>query len=374
MSPASATWCTQCYLPFQASAPQPAFAGVAPAAYPAPAQGSWSGASPPSLAYQPWPAPAPTAAEPAQELAGPAGGRLLDRRALVLVAIAIGLGAVMQVVAITLSHRPSISNSTLVRYSLVLTLLLYTMVAVMIVSQITPSVRLRWGEGPALERIGLGLLYGAGLAAVSLGLASLAAGHLNPDSRIVLLMSERDPSHVIITFALTCIAAPLIEETLFRGLLFESMRPHGTAVAVLVSAGAFAVWHLNRAALLYYFAVGCALAAIYLSRGLAASIATHLAFNTVLTIAAVVVVFGPSHLVTVDGISLTSPGGWSQVSSVNENPLGAAVELRGPDDAAVSVLAGPVGRTFDPDLAAQQLATSSLPLPAGSTVDQTTVT
>lgn len=304
---------------------------------------------------------------------GPAGGRLLNGRAAVLVGIAICLGAVIQLIALALSHRHSIEPDTLIRYDLVLTLGLYAGVAIMIVSQITPSVRLRWGDGPLVQRIGIGVVVGAGLSGVLLAMVSGSAGHLRPDPRIVLLMSEGDVTHILLTVLITCAAAPVIEETLFRGLLLESLRPVDTAVALIVSAMAFAVWHLTPAALVYYTAMGAVLGWLYLKKGLAASMAAHVGFNGVLTIAAIFVVLGPAHTVSLDGVSFQAPSGWSVQSSVTAQNLGAAAVLRGPDDAIVEVIEGPVGEQFDPDATASRLESETLPFQDELSLDHSTV-
>jgi membrane protease YdiL (CAAX protease family) len=177
----------------------------------------------------------------------------------------------------------------------------------MVVMQITPNVRLRWGGGSLPVRLATGVALGAGLSLVLLGLVSAAAGHLSPDPRIVLLMSEGDPTHIVLMVLITCIAAPLVEETLFRGLLLEALRPRGRGLAIVGSALAFAIWHFIPSALIYYGVLGAGLAAIYLWRGLAASMAAHAGFNGVLTVAAIVVVLGPAHPVAFGGVSFTAP-------------------------------------------------------------------
>lgn len=383
VSPASASWCSQCYLPFRTVAPEPALAGAAapsrfgiipavaapPATEPVPPPAPATLVPPATLTHPGW---APPVADGSVAIDPSASGRLLDGRALVLVVIAITLGAVMQGIASLLGHRSSIEPATLIRYDIVLTLGLYAVVAVMIVSQITPSVTLRWGDGPVAQRVAMGVLTGAGLSGLLLFLVSANAGHLRPDPRIVLMMSEGDLTHIVVTVLISCLAAPLVEETLFRGLLLESLRPRSAGLALVVSAVAFAIWHLNTAALIYYSAMGAVLGTLYLKRGLAASIAAHVSFNGVLTIAAIVVVLGPSHVVNVDGLSLTAPSGWSVESSVTADQIGAAAVLRGPDDAIVEVIEGPVGSNFDPDTIAAQLRTA-LPFQSELTAEPDTV-
>lgn len=379
MSPPVATWCGQCYLPFPADAPSLSYAGVAPAApalqgpadgfgwAPPQPPGGW--AAPPPGGWAPPPhAPAYTEAHARQD------GRLFDRKAAILVAAAIGLGGMVQLVALALSHVISIEPDTLIRYDIVLTVGMYAVVAAMIVSQITPSVRLRWGDGPLVGRIGLGAALGVGFSLILLGLVSAAAGHLQSDPRIVLLMSEGDPAHIVVTVFLTCIAAPFVEETLFRGLLLESLRPRGKEVAVLASAGAFAVWHFLPASLVYYAALGAALGVLYLKRGLAASISAHIGFNAVLTIAAISMVLGPSHVVQVGALSLTAPSGWSADTTPAAQVSGAAAVLVGPSDAELEIVPGPAVDGVSPDAIAARLRSGALPLAPGLGLETSSVT
>jgi membrane protease YdiL (CAAX protease family) len=290
-----------------------------------------------------------------------------------LVAAAICLGGVLQLVGLALSHVASIEPDTLIRLDIVLTVGMYAIVAVMIVSQITPSIRLRWGDGPVAVRIGIGAVAGVGFSLILLALVSAAAGHLQSDPRIVLLMSEGDSTHIIVTVLLTCVAAPLVEETLFRGLLLESLRPRGSQVAVLVSAGAFAVWHFMPASLVYYAALGAALGGLYLKRGLACSIAAHVGFNSVLTIAAISMVLGPSHVIQIGQLSLTAPSGWSVDTSPAVQLSGADSVLVGPSDAELEVIPGPAVTAVSPDAIAARLRSGALPLSAGLGLDTSSV-
>jgi hypothetical protein len=100
---------------------------------------------------------------------------------------------------------------------------------------------------------------------------------------------------------------------LFRGLLLESLRTRGHRSALWLSGIAFAIWHLNPSALRYYALMGVLLGVLYVKRGLACSIAAHVAFNGVLTVAALAVVLAPARTVTIGDLSLSTPSGWGQV-------------------------------------------------------------
>jgi len=321
----------------------PAFAGVGatvlPVAVPAPSSGELS-------------AP-PVAAEPY--------GGFLDRRALRLVAVSIGLGGVLQLIALWLAHR-EIEPESLIRYDIVLTLALYAVVGVLVVSQITPTVRLRWGEGSLAGRIALGAGFGAVVGGTLLALVSAAAGHLSPDPRIVLMMSEGDPSHILVAIGISCVAAPLVEETLFRGILLESLLPRGVPLAVVGSAFAFAVWHFMPSSIVYYTVLGAALAGLYVKRGLACSMAAHAAFNGVLTVAAIAVVLAPSQIVHAGDLTLNAPGGWT-VAKQPPSPL--LLAMRGPSGAVVEALEIPTPVAQDASSLLQRIDTLPTQVPAG---------
>jgi membrane protease YdiL (CAAX protease family) len=291
-------------------------------------------------------------------------GRLLDKRALRLVAIAIGLGGVMQVAGLLIGKDTHLEPSVLIAIDIVMTLAFYGVVGAMVVFQITPNIRLRWGDGSLVVRLLTGLVLGAGLSGLLLAVVSAAVGHLSPDPRFLVLMSEGDVTHIALVVLLTCVAAPLVEETLFRGLLLESLRPRGRGLAIVVSALAFAVWHFIPAALVYYGLMGAGFAAIYLKRGLATSMAAHAGFNGVLTIAAITIVLAPAHLVGVGGLTFTAPGGWSAVGPATAPTAQTLLDLRGPSSAEVAVVALPATTVETADDIAQRLQDGSGPIEA----------
>ncbi|HVY10618.1 MAG TPA: CPBP family intramembrane glutamic endopeptidase [Mycobacteriales bacterium] len=392
-SPAEAAWCGMCYLPFvgQSPAAAPVALGTLPPPslppqLPPPDPPTPQGAppqlrapQPPTLqwapaqpAYAGWPSPAGPGWAPYQPPAPvdeDPGGRLLSKRAIAIVAIAIVLGGATQLAGYLLARDSSLSDDTLIRSDIVMTLTFYAVVAVLIVSQITPNVRLRWGEGPLLSRIGIGALCGLGLGGVLLALVSAAAGRLYPDPRIVQLMSAGDPAHVVVIAGLTMVAAPLVEETLFRGLLLESLRPRGTQVAIGVSAVAFAIWHFLPASLAYYVAMGTGLGLLYVKRGMASSMAAHACFNGVLTVAAIFVVLGPAHTYHFQGLSFTAPSGWTQPRSQTSPGDSPLLRLQGPSGSQVLVDAIDSTSAFDPDATAARLAGSAAAVFPGATID-----
>lgn len=279
---------------------------------------------------------------------------MVSRRAFLLTVAAIGVGAAAMFASYLLSQS-RIDEATYIRYAAVLTLAVYGVVGVLVVTQITPSVRLRWTVGSPVPGIALGAALGAGLAGLLLFAVSAAAGHLAPDPRMVTMMSEGDLPHIVATMLIACAAAPLIEEVLFRGLFLESLRTKGTAVAIWVSAAAFAVWHLNLVALRYYALLGALLGWLYIRRGLVCSMATHVAFNGVLVGAAISVVLSGGGRVDADGLTMTLPQGWQGTSLGLPVAAGghAAMMVRGPSGSTLGVIsfqtptAADIGRLAD---------------------------
>ena len=348
--PAEAAWCGQCYArfgsPVAAAVPAPALAfSAAPATARVIAPGAAVvGAAPPR----------PAGSGPPVDPTAPDG--TLGGRALVLVAVAIAIGAVGMGVSWALSRDTSMEPDTYIRYAIVITLGVYAVVGGLIVTQVTPSVRLRWRVGPPLPAVAVGALVGGGASLALLAVVSTASGHLAPDPRVVTMMSEGDVAHILTAVLVGCVCAPLVEEVLFRGLLLESLRRHSTSAAVIGSGFAFAVWHLNPSALRYYALMGAALGVLYLKRGLLASIAAHVAFNGVLTVAAIAVVLAPTKTVTAGGVSIAEPGGWSQSSYAQVGVL----NLRGPSGAWLAVLATPTPVAPDPQEVVARLTDGSL--------------
>jgi len=103
-------WCAQCYAPFDRA---------------------WAPAM--ALAYD-----APAAA-----------GRMVSRRAFVLTLAATAVGALAMLASYRLS-RSELNEATYIRYAAVLTMAVYAIVGVLVVTQITPKVRLRWAVSKKL--------------------------------------------------------------------------------------------------------------------------------------------------------------------------------------------------------------------------------
>lgn len=251
--------------------------------------------------------------------------------------LAIGALGLVLSLGLTLWSRASADATQQIdhqlRLSLVITLAFYVLLGLALGGYcLQRRVGLTWTRGSAVEA----LLWALPLGAVGGGLAVLLnsslSGHLASDPRIELLVGGGGFLRISLTFLVTAVLAPLVEETLFRGVLAGTLIARGAAPAVWVSAVAFSLWHMNATSLRYYVFLGLLLATLWRKRGLLASMSAHAAFNGVLTLAAIAATTGGGHLVTYQALSFQLPGGWHQ-APVSKIPGGLTVV--GPGGAAL---------------------------------------
>lgn len=90
----------------------------------------------------------------------------------------------------------------------------------------------------------------------------------------------KTPGAAAVYLLLFCVAAPVMEECLFRGLIFQSLRRYGERFAILFSALLFALTHANLAQLPLTFLLGLVLAgAVVVFDSIFASMLLHAAVN-----------------------------------------------------------------------------------------------
>ena len=363
-APPEAGWCGQCFAPLD-SQPEPESPLSRPlvgASAPVGVNRFGLPEAPPvdrfGLPVPPQSQPMPTLPVTTDIRPG-AAAPMLSGKALSLVAIAIGIGIVATAVSWALGQNDRIEPATYIRYAIVLTLGVYVVVGALIVTRLVPGVSLRWHHGKPAQSILVGALIGIALGGGLVWLATTASGHLASDQRFVTLMSEGDIAHIVVSFGIAVACAPLVEETLFRGLLLESMRVRSTAAALLTSAVCFALWHLNIAVvpLVYYSLMGCMLGTIYMKRGLVGSMAAHAGFNGVLTVAALAIVLAPATTVTSGDISIKAPGGWHQH---NDTFAPGGIALEGPSESALLIAELPAASTPTPDTMISRLQSGLL--------------
>ena len=228
-----------------------------------------------------------------------------------------------------------VPRATAVRTSLFTGLAFYAITALWVLGRsATLKIRPFTGLG---RNWAVGAAEGAvvgGVAAVLLvaGLR-LLTGHPVLDPSAAFLASQGSWTALLLGFVVIVVAAPVVEELVFRGFMAESYRRHGSRLAIILSAGAFSLAHLSPDQLRYYLVMGVALGVVYWRRGLVGSIATHAAFNGVLLAVAIAAAHGPAVPHHVAGATIDIPGTY-QVSTpfgeaglVAQGPLGATVEL-----------------------------------------------
>lgn len=92
----------------------------------------------------------------------------------------------------------------------------------------------------------------------------------------------RDPVTLVLAGLLAVAVAPISEEILFRGIIFNALSRYGILLAALTSGLLFALPHLDPGSILPFTLVGAALAWVYYRhRSLVAAIHFHLLFNSV---------------------------------------------------------------------------------------------
>jgi membrane protease YdiL (CAAX protease family) len=94
----------------------------------------------------------------------------------------------------------------------------------------------------ALKAIVLAYLFNyAALTLVSLLLGFVFNNTVNPNSQEVVHQTKLDPNSIIVVAVLL---VPIVEETLFRGALFGTIRTKSRLLAYVVSTILFSVYHL----------------------------------------------------------------------------------------------------------------------------------
>lgn len=139
------------------------------------------------------------------------------------------------------------------------------------------GLRLVKPKGNILNVIALGA-FGAMLVSALLALLPISEDMMSSYSTLV---QESTTGLPIIQLVATVIAAPIAEELLFRGVIYNSLRQHATRYsAMVVSCTVFGAMHQSPLWMAYAFILGIIITLIYDGCGsLYAAIAFHIAFN-----------------------------------------------------------------------------------------------
>ena len=140
------------------------------------------------------------------------------------------------------------------------------------------GVRITWGD------LWLGLLGGVGVQAI-VAMMYMPFSELSSElSAPARSLTEQAPDRagLIALSVLVVLGAPLVEEIFFRGVVMGALRGLGSAIAVLVSAVAFAFVHFQLLAMPAFVVLGVVLGLLTLGRGrLGPAITTHATFNAI---------------------------------------------------------------------------------------------
>jgi membrane protease YdiL (CAAX protease family) len=103
-----------------------------------------------------------------------------------------------------------------------------------------------------------------------------------PKENVVTIFPHTSAGLVLFV-VLAVVVAPLLEETFFRGFVFQGLaRSWGPLAGALTSALIFAAWHQQLSVLIPIFGLGILLAAVfYWTRSIYANIAFHAVFNAI---------------------------------------------------------------------------------------------
>jgi len=132
--------------------------------------------------------------------------------------------------------------------------------------------------------VAVGIILGGILATTILGDVSNYAyrkivGPV-PTENVVTIFPHTSAG-LVLFIVLAVLVAPLLEETVFRGFVFQGLsRSWGPLTGAVVSALVFALWHQQLSVLIPIFGLGLLLAAaFYWTRSIYTNIAFHAVFN-----------------------------------------------------------------------------------------------
>jgi len=95
-------------------------------------------------------------------------------------------------------------------------------------------------------------------------LTILSRGITPPENELAKLLQNPSVLTLLLNIFIIALAAPIIEETLFRGLLFGSLRTYcGTWTAIVLSAAIFSALHFELVGFIPRFVLGLALGYLY---------------------------------------------------------------------------------------------------------------
>lgn len=295
----------------------------------------------------------------------PAAGRKATRT----VAAIIVLNLVIQVVEIGIFASSDMETATAVRISLFTGLAFYALAALWVLGRSAElGLRPRPGFATALVGAAEGFVVGGVASTFLFGVLRVATGRpvLDPTAAVLTAGSI---AALVLGIVLVVIAAPVVEELVFRGFLAEALRHRGKKSAIILSAAAFSLSHLRLSQFRYYLLMGAVLGLVYWRRGLVGSITAHATFNGVLLVMALAAAHGPAISVHTGLFSVKVPPTYRTAEGVAGDDLIAT----GPTGARVEFAHVDLQGLPPADQLARNLAQGGLPFPADLVVDYSSI-
>lgn len=154
---------------------------------------------------------------------------------------------------------------------------------------------------PPLEKRRLPLLAGLGVVAVCFALAVMGAVVGQSVNRVFSSVTGAPAANpveeitrnvpFIVNFLVVAVAAPIMEELVYRKILIDRLRRYGEIPAVLISALVFGAIHGNFMQFFYAYLLGAVFGAVYCATGkLRYTVALHMMINGVSTISSALAV------------------------------------------------------------------------------------
>jgi membrane protease YdiL (CAAX protease family) len=301
---------------------------------------------------------------------GPQPVNRAGRKATRTVAAIIVLNLLIQAFEVGVFITNHIEQATAIRISLFTGLAYYALAALWVLARSAElGLRPRPGFATALVGAAEGFVVGGATAIFLFGVLRVATGRPVLDPTASLLTAQGSIIALLLGVLLIAVAAPVVEELVFRGFLAEALRHRGKKSAVILSAVAFSLAHLRLAQFRYYLGMGVVLALVYWRRGLVGSVTAHAAFNGMLLLMAAVAAHGPAIEVKAAGFTVAIPPTYRTATGVYGDDLVAT----GPTGARVEFTHTDVEGLPPAAEMASDLAQGRVPFPAELRIDYSSI-
>jgi len=138
------------------------------------------------------------------------------------------------------------------------------------------------GSFPAMYGLGYGIALLTLLLTMLLSRFSLGQSIIEDLFRPATLEPSTDIISTLAMMFILVVVAPIFEEFLVRGIIYDALEPYGSGIAIIISSILFGLMHGNMNMLFYTTALGFALGYIrYATRSIFATTVLHAIINSV---------------------------------------------------------------------------------------------